>query len=462
MATARPPKQRRHERNTACVVDYPPTRGAQAPITRVYGPADDVLRAACRARDTCNDAFPSPAPDDADAGAQRFRATVAYLLEDVRQGVIALVRAGTVRALLVVINSEYRNGVSPLPSSSDVTRFREGKAAALRNVVGVRACESDAREPWLEPHAWWFNRHIVCTTPQPHGWGTAMLPELVALCARAASLCASAGSPLRDGDVVLNRRDAPLFRVDGTHPYSRASARAWPIRTPGPYLRSLSLYTGTAWCDGALVEPLEPPRITPRAWYGRHRRAFFRGSSTGGGVGTQNQRVALALLASANSHTLDCGIVRWSLREQMRSGKLVHHNAACRTLAAVPTSAWGSYRMHVYVMGYSAALRYTALLASGAAILRVATPSTESDAADKLWYFDQLRAFPEYALAVADHVIVRSDLSNLLGLARWLDRHPWVAHRLARNARAFFDDKLRENDARARALGDQLAWALNS
>ncbi len=87
----------------------------------------------------------------------------------------------------------------------------------------------------------------------------------------------------------------------------------------------------------------------------------------------------------------------------------------------------------LYVQGHSAAYRYSKMMFSGSLIIKVAS----TVAAPSLWFFDALHGFSLGGDMVAmdcDHIIVQSDLSDLLDVLEWCETHPTECEQMALNA----------------------------
>lgn len=321
--------------------------------------------------------------------------TLRLLLKDVRQGAIVVILAGRVRAIFVLINSEYESA------------FGDGSN--------------------------WANQHILCDTPVEGGWGVAMLDDYLQLLDRMAF-----NEVMSDKEFVLNRRDLPMVRRDGAHCYSFAGPCTEP--TSGPFLDILSLYQGEDWKDRALVTlPAKEIKIIAVPWHRKKEVAFFRGSSTGRGV-VPDTNIRLRYALHFRDHPdpgVDIGITSWSKRKQIQHGKIYEQDTLFPKSNYTSMNSWGRYKYLIYIEGYSASLRYEGLMRHGSVILSIASQAYPGRS-NRLWFFGLLRGIRATKLleggeiTTEDHIIVQ-DPDELINVICFLKKNDNLSKKISSN-----------------------------
>lgn len=170
------------------------------------------------------------------------------------------------------------------------------------------------------------------------------------------------------------------------------------------------------------------------SWESKKVKAFWRGSTTGGWLTTQNwdklARVKLALLASAYPEKLDAcitGVVQCDpeIPELIKSKGLLSK----RTTQANHLK----YKYLVDVDGNSCSFeRYFWVLLSNSVVLKQITPNIQ-------WYYGGLKPYQHF-------VPVKEDLSDLLEKIEWAQTHDAEAKQIAANATQFVKNSLSQED----------------
>ena len=314
-----------------------------------------------------------------------------------------------------------------------------------------------------------------------------------------------------DCDFILNVRDFPKLRKDGRDPdhaiYGKMASEETPpmrgydmpdgktipflgfnahpsyadipIVDPDTWSATIGGYFGLK--DGGSVQGMEPAEtsITPEEWKLRAPRAVFRGSATGYGSGSDsNQRLLLAEMFPGNERNpiADVAITSGAVRDRKTSEAgmryLVPGSVAkklkitpttkaeiqsdkkmpVRSPPTAPRTGQDQYRMVIYVDGNAGAYRYTSLMASGFAILRVA-----SLVGYEMWMFPGLKnALPgseredfaeltnEEITALyassgkdGDHILIDKKMKNLQRIVEWAqsgDEATEITRQIAENA----------------------------
>ena len=373
-----------------------------------------------------------------------FREGIRFVLNDLRQGIYVLVRAGRPRLVASIANTQYTN------TFYRTIKFRIGNEDLDYDTFAAR--RRNLCRDWLPPHKWWASHGILCTTPadSDFGWGTGMLADirnmLEATCAR---------RDLDDVEFIVNRRDVPMVRRDGRHAYDFAGASA---PTHRPLLPVLSLYQGDAWHDLPMIEPNEPHELRPIPWRCKRPWGLFRGNCTGAGTScSTNARIAIAAEGQIHEWRLENGrtdvqnLVDAALIGFSKRGKFVDRGVVefdePRRLPKfgkrVEMSEWSRWKMLLYVEGFSAALRMTPMLSASSVIIFIEGHSS----ADRLWFFDRLipvdwySTFWQQTLCPPDANVLRIDAPELLRYTLpFLIQHDDVSLCLAQNARRLFEE----------------------
>lgn len=196
-------------------------------------------------------------------------------------------------------------------------------------------------------------------------------------------------------------------------------------------------------------------------WTEKKNQLVWRGSATGPGVLPEtNQRLGLVKLAQKYPKLMDCQLTGLNLRDRVNdlSGQmeyLVLETAidVCKSTKQKTVQDFVKmkktnymtfvdqckYKYLIYVQGHSAAFRYGKMMFSNSLILKVQSTVM----ADKLWFFDALKGYSPFADNTeqrdedwkhCDHIIVKSDLSDLVSILEWCELHDDLCSMISRNA----------------------------
>lgn len=205
------------------------------------------------------------------------------------------------------------------------------------------------------------------------------------------------------------------------------------------------------------------------SWSKKKNQLIWRGSATGLGVTPEtNQRLALVKLAQEHSKKMDCKLTGLNLRDRVNAltGEMEHLQIdtaidVCKETKEKTSGEFAklkkkhymsfldqcAYKYWIYVQGHSAAFRYGKMMFSNSLILKV----DSTVMADKLWFFAALRGYSplgggggegdnkeeeekQQPWQNCDHIVVKSDLSDLVDVLEWCELHDDVCQQIARNA----------------------------
>ena len=144
---------------------------------------------------------------------------------------------------------------------------------------------------------------------------------------------------IKDCEFFINRRDFPILRYDGKHPYNHVYEKInkynnntfIPIFSqstskeyadiPFPTIEDISMLSGIAFPPKNNL--IKIPELID--WNKKNNVAFFRGSATGCGVLPEtNQRLKLAKISFElnDKNILDAGITSWNNRDKIYNKKM--------------------------------------------------------------------------------------------------------------------------------------------
>ncbi len=278
-----------------------------------------------------------------------------------------------------------------------------------------------------------------------------------------------------DVDFFLNRRDFPIHREDGKHPYPDLAGDKFPrYKVPENPIPVLSMcgresYADVpipTWDDWNREVSLEcsrngKPQVQFNTTYlGRdHRvypdiydptplvnkipRAVFRGSTTGKGTTIEtNIRLKLASMNST-SDLLDAGITSFNFRPRIvsrdkASEEFPHGRGVldCITkdsldfdlVQPLTPKEQAGYRYVINVDGHVKAFRLSYEFSMGSCILLV-------DSKYHLWFSDYIKPYKHY-------VPVKEDLSDLIKQIEWCEQNLEKVQEIVDNARKFYENYL--------------------
>jgi hypothetical protein len=268
------------------------------------------------------------------------------------------------------------------------------------------------------------------------------------------TLCAEREIP--DIEFFLNRRDFPLLRKDGCHPYVFLAGSNTPVACKvEKYLPVLSMcghdeyadeksptyedwsricfqQTGIQFSSSYLNRSSrEYPVFTKTDWNKKIPKAVFRGASTGHGVTSDtNPRLKLCKIRDTR---LDVGITKLNNRPRafinskgLTTFKIIEEEV--ETVSPLSPAEQSEYKYIINVGGHSCAFRLSLELGMGSVILLVKNEYT-------LWFMEKLIPGKHY-------LEVESDLSNLTQVLDWCEAHQKECEEIASTARMFHDKYL--------------------
>lgn len=392
--------------------------------------------------------------------------TLCYLFYHMRCGIFCEIRNHRVLTFQPFANAKFRNRWRLRFAGGSLRRFLESYAETVKRRDAVL---TNTRE-------WWANGGLLCNVRGRAVWGQAHFQELLESVRRVAPRTG-------DGVFFLNKRDSPVLRCDRRDVYSALYAQDTSILDSRhewvrvcsarvevhPDLRFSPIFSfyvdPTTYEDRpmplshehALLAREEQVQLGRRRgmqeqseqlpWRARRRVAFFRGSATGAGVTPDtNPRLRLAQMsyerrrnqnrhAHETSHVggghvpLDARLTHWNLRHKVGPDGVVRHlNPSSYPFQAhrsyfVPTHHQRRWRYHIYAPGNVGASRLSTMLLSGSLVLLV-----ESELPQPGIYF--------HLVPWRHYVPVRSDLSDLDDVLRWVREHDEECRQICLRARA--------------------------
>ena len=264
---------------------------------------------------------------------------------------------------------------------------------------------------------------------------------------------------LPDIEFFLNRRDFPLIRKDGFHPYTFLAGTQAPVMCgSNKYLPVLSMCghedyvdekiptyedwaricfqeSGIQFSSSYLNRPQREyptfPKIKKSAWKKKINKAVFRGSSTGHGV-TSESNIRLKL-CKIQDPRLDVGITKLNNRPRAfldSSGNTVFKIIQEDIDIVEPLSPLkqSEYKYIINAGGHSCAFRLSLELGMGCVVLLVKNDYS-------LWFANKLIPGKHY-------LEVNEDLSNLVQVLDWCDSHQKECAQIAVEAQKFHDTYL--------------------
>ena len=280
-----------------------------------------------------------------------FEATFAYLWTVCRAAVYVCVRDWRIRVFLPFCNHPG---------------FRNPWGQQLTGHVATAVGEAHGSLP---PDRWWCNADLLCTKPaSPEGWSVGPLPVYRDFLEQVLRQ-----HPVRHAAFFLNRRDHPLVRRDGHHPYGHVwqGGRGPHLGTTDGFLPVLSPYGSPAFRDHLVPTDVcwtvlrqgAPVAATP--WAARQPRAFFRGTAT---------NPLRTTLVRVLGHRPDFDVALTHSgggRLVARRGHVVRTSPSGHRDRWVPPRDWARYKVVLAVDGHCGLNRWAHLVRSGAWIVRV-------------------------------------------------------------------------------------------
>jgi hypothetical protein len=308
---------------------------------------------------------------------------------------------------------------------------------------------------------WWLNGHIVCNVVPKNLWSLRGLGAMQEMLDEAISIHDDLAR--LNSTFVLNKRDCPMMRKEGSPFLSLGAKRLHPLYDR-PMKPPLSFYVGPLWSDipiplpeawtwstrgdidggGFLLQKCfqDGGILQPTEFDLKINKCVFRGTATGAGLDYDNQRIKLA---SMKIDKLDAGITAWNQRDRVIHGVVNFQIPPPWPLSSrLSPKEQANYKIILYVDGHQAASRLIWHLASGSAIFMV--DSSPLCLAPKLWLHQHL-------IENVHFVRIAHDMSDLDYVLRSIDTKRLFD--LARNAYELAN-KILTKEALARAAADAL------
>lgn len=252
---------------------------------------------------------------------------------------------------------------------------------------------------------------------------------------------------IKDCDLIINYRDFPLCKIDGTPAYDSCLVPRQHAHEPPPSDLVVPMSVCGSYSEFADVPMpnqddwarmkssamgLQTLRTIP--WRSKINKAVFRGSSTGPGVSGNvddtfvNTRMRLARMSVERPDLLDAGITKWNLRPRVVRIADESHLIVPDRLVAEPAlkkpmtyDEQSTYKYIVHVDGHVAAFRLAAEMFCESVILKCSSPW-------RLWYSELLQPYVHY-------VPVSSDLRDLYEKIEWCRNNDEACETIAQNAK---------------------------
>lgn len=380
--------------------------------------------------------------------------TFRYIFHNLKKGIYVRIIDGNLETFIPFSKNAYFNTWSDSITPSN-------KFSTINDVIksSQKACgrSFDERRVCRERNNWVTNGHLVrFEYPLREGdTNVKCLHNFIQ------TLCKE--RKIQDVEFFLNRRDFPLLKKDGSHPYK--PYKGFPLDhydAPENYLPILSMCSDETYHDIGIPTYEDWGRISYQnddtvfdssyqarknriypiidrgSWDNKIDKAVFRGSSTGCGTTKDtNYRIKLALLAQEFPEYLDCKITEWNTRPRLVQDmnnnwvfdSLDHENFPSLKIGEFLTPQEQSkYKYIINVDGHSTAFRLSFEFSYGSVILLC---KSEYD----IWYSHLIKPFVHY-------IPVKKDLSNLIEQIEWCRKHQDKCKSIIKNAYLFYQKYL--------------------
>lgn len=363
--------------------------------------------------------------------------TLQHIFEQCRAAVYVLIVNGHLRIFLPICNVQFTN-------MWDLSLLRPQSSASEDRSAGFV----------MDPREWWCNAGVICNrraVPPSPPWSFELLRDYRDLIVSSLRAMRDRRDNLAWCEFVLNKRDHPMVRSDGTaYPYvygPRLKSAFVDVKLRTPMLPFVSQYTQLdAFSDLPLPVaadlrgyPSSPSSPSCAPLSARLPCAVWRGSATGWGVTAEtNPRIRIAHMSVRNPAMLDAKLVSDSGRSRVdpfTGAMVVMHEDALKDLPVgknhyLPQSSQNEYAIQIYIPGHAAASRLGAQLASGSVVLMVSGHPDLPASPLEMWYTRFLRSG-------VDYLPVRFDLSDLESTIEWVLTHLDEAQHIADSSVSF-------------------------
>lgn len=325
--------------------------------------------------------------------------------------------------LIPFVNMSYRNTV-PYPltffgNSSCPQQVSQNLHCLLKSSNQKSKNEMEDDGYLGDPSTWWFNYDVICNVVPKDIWSDRGNKELLDLFTDVMKSSTLTG--IRH--IVVNKRDSPLVKKDGTLPVPmRASI---PLLFSRPMTPPLSFYTGERWMDKA-IPPIEAytsqsyPSISLDI---KKPVVLFRGSAT------HSSRLTVC---SMQYSWLDAKITTWNRRDTVNQfGQITFQDIQrYRHAYSGPFMDIREQMEYKYILilpGHQASSRLIWALQSGSVILMPSASTLVT--ANELWISPLLVPGIHYSL-------LQDDLSDLEEVYQRLEKDFTRCQTLVDNCKA--------------------------
>ena len=383
----------------------------------------------------------------------KFNRTLQYLFHKMFLAIYVQIHDNKVHLFVPFINMHYRN-----TWGNQLTLAINGEEVPIKKYLKKKSkILKKRKEPtWYDKSKWNANNCLIGATMPTYISNTrlAIFKDMFE------TLCKEHTIP--DCEFFLNKRDFPMVRKDGKHPYFHlfdsiqnspqvldSHKELVPMLgvSSTPLFRDIMIPTEDDWqlaTQKVFRSYCKDDHLTPQpeiAWEKTKKTAIFRGAATGCGVTMdKNPRLHLASLSYRwnddpdKKTLLDAGITKWRTRDKKYMGNPMSFMQPKKL--PFPLSKYMSkaeqaqYRYVINVDGNAAAFRLGQELKGNQTVLKV-----ESVFDYQIWYHNLLQPWVHY-------VPVKADLSDLEEQIRWCRTHDQKAREIAQNATRFYQKHL--------------------
>lgn len=439
--------------------EYPPSRDVSSSFVHgasfFEGLADEYFSS------KFSKSFPSPSSSSSSCKHPPYesylRSTMYETFVHLRSFVLVSFRDGELYGMWQVVNKDFRNDWGSDVQLVDAKKQHVSDVGAFINAK-KRAGVQEKSSMIYDIHRWWTNGSVVCNVPPSNIWGDGFISDL-----REMFSCTASSVSVPSVDVVLNRRDFPLYTIGSreldepnahalgrsTRKRDRPSEFVQTVFSGIPRMPVIGFYSGNFFSDVCipvaedwkLAKRLEKDgELSTKPWGERKPVAVFRGSNTG--------RSSVRLnLSTKKLKSLDAAITDASKRDWLVGGVLgcsdytsTQKNIDLKNRMSMEEQ-FQQFRYVIYVPGHSAASRMGMLLASQCTLIRV-KGSAQTCPADQLWldsfifpfrWWDHPTCTP-HQVGDETHIEVQEDLSDLESALQWVISNDQAAQKIAQNA----------------------------
>ena len=405
--------------------------------------------------------------------------TLSYIYNHLRAGIFVMIRSNKLVMFVPFVNNKYKNNwyknFTQKIEYGNLKKYYAKKRRYYR------------KENIMDISQWWANNGgIIDNEQERRMWGDAYLVHVKDMLENVLKY-----RRVYDCQFFFNKRDHPYLRYHHKHgkyfnlvePYDFLfDVKNTPLKNQfNTYSPVLSFYVGDDFADIPIpvtedwelaVGKVFPTKCNDinlpikreqnqHEWKDKINTAFFRGTATGSGTKiNNNQRLQLAFLSSIwkkdvryNENNpvdrtlyLNAGVSSWNIRDKKEFGEkmtFIRPNFfPFKKAKFVEMSEQLKYKYIIYAQGHSAASRYSFLMISGNVILKIQSTCN----APYMWYFPLLKSDEDIGgWKEADHVFVKSDMSNLAEKILWCKTHDEECKKIVSNARNMYEKYLRKN-----------------